>query len=93
MDHGVFFIELNPTGPEIRAIGVLVDAGHQVPVRFGSVDAVVFVVDATWVPEANLQSCGRRVVGVTRERCRIDSRVTPSRIRTPRRAPTMPDLC
>jgi hypothetical protein len=55
-------------------IGVLVEAQHQIPVRFDPVDAVVFIVDAGWVPEANLQSCGRRVVGITQERRRIDIR-------------------
>nr|WP_228546361.1 hypothetical protein [Halegenticoccus tardaugens] len=74
IDGCVFVIELDVTGPKVRMVGILVKAEHQVPFRFDPVDAVVFVVDASWVPETNLQSCGRRVVGVTQERCRIDIR-------------------
>jgi hypothetical protein len=56
IDRRVFVIELDVARPKIRMIGVLVEAEHQVPVRFDPVDAVVFVVDAGGVPEANLQS-------------------------------------
>ncbi len=69
-----FVIELDVAGPKVRMLGVLMNAEHQVPVRLDPVDAVVFVVDAGWVPEANLQSCGRRVGGVTQEDCRFDIR-------------------
>ncbi len=62
------------TGPKVRMVGVLVEAEHQIAVRFDPVDAVVFVVDASRAPEANLQLCGRRVVQVTQERRRIDIR-------------------
>jgi hypothetical protein len=55
-------------------VGILVEAEHQVPLRFDPVDAVVFVVDAGGVPKSNLQSCGLRVVGLTQERRRIDIR-------------------
>jgi hypothetical protein len=55
-------------------IGVLVEAQHQIPVRFDPVDAVVFVVDAGGVPEANLQSRVFRFVGVTQERRRVNIR-------------------
>ncbi|MBP1903201.1 hypothetical protein J2744_002905 [Halorubrum trapanicum] len=72
VDGRVFVIELDVTGPKVRMIGVLVEAQHQIPVRFDPVDAVVFMVDAGGVPEANLQSCGRGIVGVTQERRRID---------------------
>jgi len=74
VDRRVFVIELDVTGPKVRVIGVLVEAQHQMPVRFDPVDAVVFMVDAGRVPEANFQSCSRRVVGVTQERRRIDIR-------------------
>jgi len=74
VDRPVFVIELDVTGPKIRMVGVLVEAEHQISVRFNPVDAVVFVVDAGGVREANLQPCGRRVVRVTQERRRIDIR-------------------
>ena len=74
IDGHFFVIELDVTGPKVRMIGVLVEAEHQASVRFDPVDAVVFVVDAGWVSEANLQSCDLHVVGVTQERCRIDIR-------------------
>jgi hypothetical protein len=74
VDRHVFVIELDVTGAKVRMVGVLVEAEHQLSVRFDPVDAVVFVVDAGGVPEANLQSCGRRIVGVTQEGCRTDIR-------------------
>ena len=74
INRRVFVIELDVTGPEVRMIGVLVEAEHQIAVRFDPVYAVVFVVDAGGVPEANLQSCSRDIVGVTQEGCRIDIR-------------------
>nr|WP_254270950.1 hypothetical protein [Halorussus aquaticus] len=74
IDGRVFVIELDVAGPKIWVIGVLVKSEHEVPLRFDPVDAVVFVVDAGRVPEANLQSCGLRVVGVTPVRRRIDVR-------------------
>nr|WP_197570668.1 hypothetical protein [Halobacterium hubeiense] len=98
IDRRVFVVELDVTGPKVWMVGVLVEAEHQVSLRFYPVDAVVFVVDAGGVPEANLQSCGRRAVRVTQERRRIDIRgdvpgsasrraiahiLTPSLIRQP----------
>nr|WP_197424758.1 hypothetical protein [Natronomonas sp. CBA1123] len=74
INRRVFVVELDMTGPKVWMIGVLVEAKHQVPVRFDPVDAVVFVVDAGGVPEANLQSRSRRVVRVTQESRRIDIR-------------------
>nr|WP_199506023.1 MULTISPECIES: hypothetical protein [unclassified Haloferax] len=74
INRRVFVIELDMTGPKVQMVGVLVEAEHQISVRFDPVDAVVFVVDAGGVPEANLQSCCRRVVRVTQERRRIDIR-------------------
>nr|WP_262174469.1 hypothetical protein [Halomicroarcula laminariae] len=74
VDLRIFVIELDMAGPKIRMVSVLVEAEHQVPSRFDPVDAVVFVIDAGGVPEANLQSCNLRVVGVIQERCRIDIR-------------------
>jgi hypothetical protein len=74
VDRCVFVIELDVTGPKVRMIGVLVKTEHQVSVGFDPVDAVVFVVDTDGVPEANLQSYSRRVVGVTQEHRRIDIR-------------------
>jgi hypothetical protein len=74
INRRVFVIELDVTGPKVRMVGVLVEAEHQISVRFDPVDAVVFVVDAGGVPETNLQSCGRRTVRVTQERRRIDIR-------------------
>ncbi|GAA0291363.1 hypothetical protein GCM10009066_02300 [Halarchaeum salinum] len=68
VDGRVFVIELDVTGPKVWMVGVLVEAEHQIPVRFDPVDAVVFMVDAGGVPEANLESCCRRVVGVIQER-------------------------
>jgi hypothetical protein len=64
--------ELDVTGSKIRMISVLVEAQHQVPLRFNPVDAVVFIIDASGVPEPNLQTSGRRVVRITQEGCRID---------------------
>ncbi|MDB2272415.1 hypothetical protein PM032_15540 [Halorubrum ezzemoulense] len=74
INRRVFVTELDVTGAKVRMIGVLVEAEHQIPVRFDPVDAVVFLVDAGGVPEANLESCGRRIVGVTQESRRIDIR-------------------
>jgi hypothetical protein len=74
INRRVFVIELDMTGPKVRMVGVLVEAEHQIAVRFDPVYAVVFVVDAGGVPETNLQSCCRRVVRVTQERRRIDIR-------------------
>jgi len=74
INRRVFVIELDMTGAKVRMVGVLVEAKHQISVRFDPVDAVVFVVDADGVPEANLRSSGRRVVRVTQERRRIDIR-------------------
>src|SRR6056297_2019812 len=72
-------IELDMAGPKIRMVSVLVEADHEVPIRFDPVDAVVFVVDAGGIPEAYLQSCGLRVVGVPQECRRIDIRDDVSR--------------
>ena len=74
IDRCVLVIKLNVAGSKVRMIGILVKAEHQIPVRFDPVDAVVSMVDAGGVPETYLQSCGRRVVGVAQERCRINSR-------------------
>ncbi|QLH78296.1 hypothetical protein HZS55_13695 [Halosimplex rubrum] len=74
IDRRVFVIELDVTGAKVRMVGVLVEAENQIPVRFDPVNAVVFMVDAGGVPEANLQACGHRIVGVTQERGRIDIR-------------------
>nr|WP_199239080.1 hypothetical protein [Halorubrum sp. GN11GM_10-3_MGM] len=54
IDQRVLVIELDVAGTKIRMIGVLVEAEHQVPIRLDPVDAVVFMVDAGGVPEANL---------------------------------------
>jgi len=78
VDRRVFIIELDVAGPKIRMVSVLMEAEHQVPSRFDPIDSVVFVVNASGVPEANLQSCSLRVVGVTQERCRIDIRADVS---------------
>nr|WP_276306118.1 hypothetical protein [Halomarina sp. PSR21] len=72
IDGRVFEIELDVAGPKVRMVGVLVEAEHQVSVRFDPVDAVVFVVNASRIPEPNLQSCGRRIARVTQERRRVD---------------------
>jgi len=53
IDGCVSVIELDVTGPKIRMVGVLVETDHQVPIRFDPVDTVVFVVDASGVPEAD----------------------------------------
>nr|WP_254538638.1 hypothetical protein [Halomarina sp. BCD28] len=74
IDGRVFVIELDVAGSKIWMVGVLVEAEHQIPLRFDPVDAVVFVADTGRVPESNLQSCGRRVVGVTQERRRVNIR-------------------
>jgi hypothetical protein len=74
INRRIFVIELDMTGPKVRMVGVSVEAEHQISVRFDPVDAVVFVVDAGGVPEANLQSCCRRVIRATQERRRIDIR-------------------
>nr|WP_201740242.1 hypothetical protein [Salinigranum halophilum] len=74
IDRRVFVIELDVTGSKVWMVGILVEAEHQIPFRFDPVDAVVFVVDAGGVPEANLQSCGLRVVRVTQERRRVNIR-------------------
>ena len=74
IDGRVFVIELDVTGSEVLVVGILVEAEHQVTVRFDPVDAVVFVVNAGWVPESNFQPCGLRDVGITHERRRVDIR-------------------
>lgn len=74
VDRHVLVIELDVTGSAVRMVGILMEADHEVPVRFDPVDTVVFVVNAGWVPEANLQSCGLHVVGVAQERRGIDIR-------------------
>ncbi|MDS0478063.1 hypothetical protein NDO75_24165 [Natrinema sp. 1APR25-10V2] len=74
IDGRVFVIELDVAGSKVRMVGILMEAEHQVPIRFDPVDAVVFVIGASGIPEANLQACSLRVVGVTQERCRIDIR-------------------
>ncbi|ELY63392.1 hypothetical protein C492_07120 [Natronococcus jeotgali DSM 18795] len=74
IDRRIFVIKLDVAGPEIWMIGVLMEAKHQVPPWFDPVDAIIFVVNAGRVPEANLQSCSLRVVGVTQERGRINIR-------------------
>jgi len=47
-------IKLDMAGPKIRMVSVLMEADHEVPIRFDPVDAVVFVVDASGIPEAYL---------------------------------------
>jgi hypothetical protein len=74
IDRRVFAIELDVAGSKVWMVGILVEAEHQIPLRFDPVDAVVFVVDAGGVPEANPQSCGLRVVRVTQERRRVNIR-------------------
>jgi hypothetical protein len=74
INRRVFVVKLDVAGPKVRMVGVLVEAEHQVPLRFDPVNAVVFVAHAAGVPEASLQSCGRRVVRVTQERRRVDVR-------------------
>ena len=70
----VFVIELDVTGSEVLMVGVSMEAKHQIPVRFDPVDAVVFVLDASVVPETNFQSCHRYFGGLTQERYRVDIR-------------------
>ncbi|WP_211330760.1 hypothetical protein [Halalkalicoccus subterraneus] len=55
-------------------IGVLMKAEYQASIRFDPVDAVVFVIDTGRVPEANLQSCPLRIIGITQKCCQIDIR-------------------
>jgi hypothetical protein len=55
-------------------VGVLVEAEHQVPRRVDPIDPVVFMTDARRIPEANFQSCGLRIGGVTQKRRRINIR-------------------
>ena len=74
VNRRVFVIELDMTGPTVRMVGILVEAEHQIPVRFDPVDAIVFVVDAGGVPEPNLQPCGLRIVGASSERRRVNIR-------------------
>jgi hypothetical protein len=74
INRRVFVIELDMTRSQVWMIGVLVEAEHQISIRFNPVDAVVFVVVAGGVPETNFQSCCRRVVRVTQERRRINIR-------------------
>ena len=64
-DRRTFVIKLEVTGSKIRMIGVLMETKHQVLGWFDPVDAVVFMVDASGVPEAYLQSYGLHFVGVT----------------------------
>nr|WP_222914265.1 hypothetical protein [Natrinema sp. SYSU A 869] len=72
IDGRVFVIELDVAGTKILMIGILMEAEHEVPLRFDPVDAVVFVVDTGRVPEADFQSCVLHVVGFAQERCRRD---------------------
>jgi hypothetical protein len=53
-DRRAFVIKLDVTGSKVRMIGVLMEAKHQVLSRFDPVDAVVFMIDASGVPEAYL---------------------------------------
>jgi len=54
VDRRVFVIELDVAGPKIWMVSVLMEAEHQVSIRFDPVDAVIFVLNAGGVPEANL---------------------------------------
>jgi hypothetical protein len=65
-------IELDVAGAEVLVIGVLMEAEHEVPLRFDPVDAVVLVVNTGGIPEANFQSCVLNVIGFTKERYRRD---------------------
>lgn len=65
-------IELDVAGAKVLVIGILMEAEHEVPLRFDPVDAIVFVGDAGWIPETDFQSCALGIVGLTQERCRRD---------------------
>nr|WP_209438553.1 hypothetical protein [Natronococcus sp. JC468] len=54
INRHIFVIELDVARPEIWMISVLMEAKHQVPPWFDPVDAIIFVVNAGGVPEANL---------------------------------------
>jgi hypothetical protein len=62
IDRRVFVLKLDVAGSKVWMVGILMEAEHQIPLRFDPVDAVVFVIDASGVPEANFQSCGLRVL-------------------------------
>jgi hypothetical protein len=53
INRRVFVVELDMTGPKIRMVGVLVEVDLQISIRLDPIDAVVLVVDAGGVPEAN----------------------------------------
>jgi len=72
IDRRVFVSELHVAGPKVRMISVLMEAKHQGPGRFDPVNVVVFMIDAGRILEANLQSCGLHIVGVSEGRRRID---------------------
>jgi hypothetical protein len=72
VDRCLVVIELDVAGAEVLVIGVLMEAEHEVPLRFDPVDAIVFVGDTGWIPETDSQSCALNVIGSTKERCRRD---------------------
>ena len=74
INRRIFMIELDVTGPKVWMVSILVEAEHQISIRFDPVYAVVFMIVAGGVPETNLQSCCRRVVGITQERHRVNIR-------------------
>jgi hypothetical protein len=65
-------IELDVAGVVILMVGIPMEAKHEVSLRFDPVDAVVFVIDTGWIPEANVQSRTLDIVGVTQKRRRRD---------------------
>jgi hypothetical protein len=74
IDGSVFVIELAVAGSKIRVICILMEAKHQVSVRFDPINTIIFAVDTGRVPKSNLQSYVLRVVGFPQERYRFDIR-------------------
>jgi threonyl-tRNA synthetase len=74
IDGRIFVIELDVGGSKTRMIGILMETNHQVPLRFDPVNTIVFTIDTSWIPKANLQSYVLRVVGFTQKRYRLDIR-------------------
>lgn len=55
-------------------VGTPMEADHKISSGVDPIDAVVFVVDASGVPEPDLQSFSLRIIGVTQKRGRINIR-------------------
>jgi hypothetical protein len=65
-------LELDVAGAKVPVISILMEAEHEVPLRFDPVETIVFVVNTGRIPEANFQPCVLGIVGCPQERFRRD---------------------